>query len=154
MIPIGNSIDIITQRLAIVELELARHKKLLQQMRGVVDTMGLRGERDKFAGKEAQGEGYLQATFTPEEIAQLKSNKRHDSLTQMRRQVIVELHKRGLTANQIARVLCKDHNSIYYHLTLAGVRKPNSRMTADRLGQYRLKMRLMGNRHRLHGINT
>jgi len=152
MISIGNSTDIITQRLAIVELELARHKKLLEQMRGAIDTMGLRGERDKFAGKETQGEGYLQATFTPEEIAQLKSNNRHDNLTQMRRQVIVELYKRGLNPNQIARILCKDHNCIHYHLTLSGAKKPNSRMIADRLGQYRDKMRLKGNRERLKAI--
>ena len=152
MITIGNSTDIIIQRLAIVELELARHKKLLEQMRGAVDTMGLRGESEKFAGKEVQGEGYLQATFTPEEIAQLKSNKRHDNLTQLRRKVVVELYKRGLTPNQIARVLCKDHNSIYYHLTLAGVRKPNSRMITKRLGQYRDKMRSKANSKRLQGI--
>jgi len=152
MITITNSTNILTNRLAIVELELARHKKLLERMQNIVDTLGIRGERDKFASGEVQGEGYLKATFTPEEIAQLKSSKRHDNLTQMRRQVVVELYKRGLTPNQISRVLHKDHNSIHYHLILAGAKKPNSRLTATRLGQRLAKMRLKANRERLQGI--
>jgi hypothetical protein len=152
MITITHTTDILANRLALVELELIRHKKILEQMQGKIDTIGIRGERDKFITREAQGEGYLQATLTPEEIAQLKSNKRHDNLTQMRRQVVVELYKRGLTPNQIARLLCKDHNSIHYHLIMAGMKKPICRLTATRLGQYKAKMRLKANSKRLQGI--
>jgi len=152
MITITHTTDILANRLALVELELIRHKKILEQMQGKIDTIGIKGERDKFITREEQGEGYLQATFTPEEIDQLKSNKRHDNLTQMRRQVIVELYKRGLTPNQIARVLCKDHNSIHYHLIIAGMKKPICRLTAIRLGQHKAKMRLKANSKRLQGI--
>lgn len=152
MITITNNTDVLANRVAILELELARHRKILERMQGKVDTIGIRGERDKFATGEVQGEGYLQATFTPEEIASLKSTKRHDALTQMRRKVVVELHKRGLTPNQISRVLCKDHNSIHYHLIMAGIKKPNSRFNAMRLDQRIAKMRLKANRERLKAI--
>lgn len=152
MISITNNTDILANRISVLEIEVARYKKILELMQIKVDTMGLSNERGKFASKETLGEEYLKITFTPEEIAQLKSSKRHDSLTQLRRQVIVELYKRGLNPNQIARVLLKDHNAIYYHLILAGVMKPNSKFCAMRLRQRQAKMRLKANRERLKAI--
>lgn len=152
MITITNNTQVLANRISMLEIELARHKKILELMQVKIDTMGLSNDRDKFASKETLGEEYLKATFTPEEIAQLKSSKRHDNLTQLRRQVVVELYRRGLTPNQISRVLCKDHNSIHYHLIIAGAKKPNSRLTATRLGQRLAKMRLKANRERLKAI--
>lgn len=152
MITITNNTDILANRVAVLEFEIARYKKILEQMQVKIDTLGLSDQRHKFMGREAMGEEYLKATFTPEEIAELKSTKRNDNQTQKRRQVIVELYKRGLTPNQISRILGKDHGTVHYHLALAGMKKPICRLFAERLVMHKAKMRLKANRERLKAI--
>jgi IS30 family transposase len=68
--------------------------------------------------------------------------KRDEVSSRLRAKVICELYKRGVSPNQITIALCKDHNSIYYHLAMAGlVKAKDNKQYSKRRASRDMKMK-------------
>ena len=108
------------QRIAVLEQEVKRLNEQISTLSNAVLT-GSTIPRISFKTTHEQGEEFLRNQLTPEQIDLVKSTKRDGNTSELRRRVVVALHNRGLSGNQIAKLLHKDHNCIYYHLALSGV---------------------------------
>jgi hypothetical protein len=89
-----------------------------------------------------QARAYIDLILTPEQKAIVLSTKRDQNASMLRAKVICELYKKGVSPNQITIALCKDHNSIYYHLAMAGlVKAKDNKQYSKRRASKALKMK-------------
>ena len=118
--------SIVASRLLNLENELRTTKSMLDQLANILatkNTLGGGGGSPTFLTIAEQARAYLDLILTPEQKAIVIGTKRDEVSSKLRARVICELYKRGVSPNQITIALCKDHNSIYYHLAMAGLVK-------------------------------
>jgi hypothetical protein len=121
--------SIVAGRLLNLERELQETKTLLDKLANIVATNSTRvggvgaGDKPAFLTMADQAKAYLDLALTPEQIELVKGTRRDENTSKLRGEVICNLYKKGISANQIKIVLGKDHNSIYYHLAMAGLVK-------------------------------
>ena len=125
MIDSTNSIAIVTSRVALLEIELKKMSGILERLTYQMATGGgvLDKSKPKFKTPEQMSDEYLKNQLTKEQYELVLSNKRDESTSRLRGEVICNLYKRGVSGIAISRVLKKDHNTIYYHLALNGLLK-------------------------------
>jgi hypothetical protein len=126
MIESTNSMAIITSRVALLEAELKRLANILEGITHKIVTRGIGGSGNdslKFITAEDQARELLDNKLTKEQYELVRSGRRDKNTSRFRGEVICELYRRGVSGIAISRVLKKDHNSVYYHLALAGLVK-------------------------------
>ena len=126
MIESTNSMAIITSRVALLEAELKRLANILEGITHKIVTRGIGGSSSdplKFITAEDQARELLDNKLTKEQYELVRSGRRDKNTSRFRGEVICELYRRGVSGIAISRVLKKDHNSVYYHLALAGLVK-------------------------------
>jgi hypothetical protein len=125
MINSMNSIAIVTSRVALLEIELKKMSGILERLTYQMATGGgvLDKSKPKFKTPEQMADEYLKNQLTKEQYELVLSNKRDESTSRFRGEVICNLYKRGVSGIAISRVIKKDHNTIYYHLALNGLVK-------------------------------
>jgi hypothetical protein len=126
MIESTNSMAIITSRVALLEAELKRQTTILEGVTHKIVTRGIWGSSNdplKFITAEDQARELLDNKLTKEQYELVRSGKRDKNTSRFRGEVICELYRRGVSGIAISRVLKKDHNSVYYHLAMAGLVK-------------------------------
>lgn len=125
MINSMNSMAIVTSRVALLEIELKKMSGILERLTYQMATGGgvLDKSKPKFKTPEQMSDEYLKNQLTKEQYELVLSNKRDESTSRLRGEVICNLYKRGVSGIAISRVLKKDHNTIYYHLALNGLLK-------------------------------
>jgi hypothetical protein len=122
--------SIVASRLLNLERELQDTKTLLDKLANIVATNSTRvvggvgaGNKPAFLTMAEQAKAYLDLALTQEQIELVRGARRDENTSRLRGEVICNLYKKGISANQIKIVLGKDHNSIYYHLAMAGLVK-------------------------------
>ena len=91
-----------------------------------------------------QARAYIDLILTPEQKAIVLSTKRDQNASMLRAKVICELYRKGVSPNQITIALSKDHNSIYYHLAMAGlVKAKDNKQYSKRRASRDMKMKRM-----------
>ena len=119
--------SIVASRLLNLENELRTTKSMLERLANIVATNPIKTAGDvkepTFLTIAEQARAYIDLILTPEQKAIVLSAKRDQNASMLRAKVICELYKKGVSPNQITIALCKDHNSIYYHLAMAGLVK-------------------------------
>ena len=126
MIESTNSMAIITSRVALLEAELKRLTSVLEGITHKIVTRGIGGGSSdplKFITAEDQARELLNHKLTKEQYELARSGKRDKNTSRFRGEIICELYRRGVSGIAISRVLKKDHNTVYYHLALAGLVK-------------------------------
>jgi hypothetical protein len=124
MINSMNSIAIVTSRVALLEIELNKMGAVLQRLaQGMATGAVVTTPKAKFKTPEDMAHDYLKNWLSKEQFALILSTKRDEGTSRLRGEVICELYKRGVSGVGISRILKKDHNTIYYHLALAGLVK-------------------------------
>jgi len=119
-----NGVAVITQRVALLEIELNKMGAVLQRLaQGMATGTGVITPKAKFKTPEDMAHDYLKNWLSKEQFTLILSTKRDESTSKLRGEVICELYKRGVSGVGISRILKKDHNTIYYHLALAGLVK-------------------------------
>lgn len=135
-------IQAITQRIASLEITTRKIVKQLDNLctqmasRGVAigGSLGAKDNPTKFITISEQVGSYLQSKLTPEQIDLVKSVKRDEETALLRRSVICDLYRRGVSGNMIGKVLKKDHNTVYYNLVIGGEMKvKNNKQYKERL---------------------
>lgn len=124
-------IQALTQRIASLEITTRKAVKqidamCMQMARYGVAIGGGHTAKDnptKFITLAEQVELYLNSKLTPEQLAIIRTTKRDEDTSLLRRNVICDLYQRGVSGNMIGKVLKKDHNSVFYNLTLGGIIK-------------------------------
>ena len=121
MIESTNSVAVVTNRVALLEIELKRVMGVLDRLTlhtggGGTDAKG----KPKFRTVEEQAHEFLKNQLSQEQYDLVLSSKRDENTSRFRGDVICELYKRGMSGLAISRALKKDHNTIYYHLALNG----------------------------------
>jgi formamidopyrimidine-DNA glycosylase len=136
--------SIVADRLLNLERELQHTKTMLERLANIVATNPIKTAGDvrepTFLTIAEQARTYLDLILTPEQKAIVVGTKRDEISSRLRGRVICELYKRGVSPNQITIALSKDHNSIYYHLAMAGLvkardNKQYSKRRASRLAK-------------------
>lgn len=118
----------ITQRVASLEITTRKVVKQIdnlsmQMARGGIAIGGGHMAKDnptKFITISEQVNAYLESKLTPEQLFLVRSLRRDEETALLRRSVICDLFKRGVSGNMIGKVLKKDHNTIYYNLVIGG----------------------------------
>lgn len=118
----------ITQRVASLEITMRKVLKQvdslsMQMARGGMAIGGGHMAKDnptKFITLGEQVNAYLESKLTPDQLHLVRSVKRDEETALLRRNVICDLYKRGVSGNMIGKVLNKDHNTIYYNLVIGG----------------------------------
>jgi hypothetical protein len=125
MIDSTNSIAIITSRISLLEIELKKVMGVLDRITHQLATGRASSSKDplKFITAEDQARELLDNKLTKEQYDLVRSGKRDKNTSRFRGEVICELYRRGVSGIAISRVLKKDHNSVYYHLAMAGLVK-------------------------------
>jgi hypothetical protein len=125
MIDSTNSIAIVTSRVSLLEIELKKVMGVLDRITHQLATGRASSSKDplKFITAEDQARELLDNKLTKEQYDLVRSGKRDKNTSRFRGEVICELYRRGVSGIAISRVLKKDHNSVYYHLALAGLVK-------------------------------
>jgi hypothetical protein len=125
MIDSTNSIAIITSRVSLLEIELKKVMGVLDRITHQLATGRASSTKDplKFITAEDQARELLDNKLTKEQYDLVRSGKRDKNTSRFRGEVICELYRRGVSGIAISRVLKKDHNSVYYHLAMAGLVK-------------------------------
>ena len=142
--------SIVASRLLNLESELRTTKSMLDKLANILatsNTLGGGGGGKPFLTIEEQAQHYLKLSLTPEQMELVKGTRRDENASKLRAEVICELYKKGVSANQIKIVLNKDHNSIYYHLAMAGLvrAKDNKQYSARRASKAnKMKKRMSG----------
>jgi hypothetical protein len=143
--------SIVADRLLNLERELQHTKTMLDRLANIVATNPIKTAGDvkepTFLTIAEQARAYLDLVLTPEQKAIVVGTKRDENSSRLRARVICELYKRGVSPNQITIALSKDHNSIYYHLAMAGLvkAKDNKQYSARRASKAnKMKKRLSG----------
>jgi hypothetical protein len=139
---------IVAERLLNLERELQHTKTMLERLANIVATNPIKTAGDvkepAFLTIAEQARAYLDLILTPEQKAIVVGTKRDENSSRLRARVICELYKRGVSPNQITIALCKDHNSIYYHLAMAGlVKAKDNKQYSKRRASRDMKMRRM-----------
>ena len=141
--------SIVASRLLNLENELRTTKAMLERLANIVATNPIKTAGDvkepTFLTIAEQARAYLDLILTPEQKAIVVGVKRDEVSSKLRARVICELYRRGVSPNQITIALCKDHNSIYYHLAMAGLvkAKDNKQYSARRASRLMKMKRLM-----------
>lgn len=139
--------SIVASRLLNLENELRTTKAMLDQLANILATSNTLGGGGGGGGKPfvtiaEQARAYIDLILTPEQKAIVLSTKRDQNASMLRAKVICELYKKGVSPNQITIALCKDHNSIYYHLAMAGlVKAKDNKQYSKRRASKALKMK-------------
>jgi len=143
--------SIVASRLLNLENELRTTKAMLERLANIVATNPIKTAGDvkepTFLTIAEQARAYIDLILTPEQKAIVLSTKRDQNASMLRAKVICELYKKGVSPNQITIALCKDHNSIYYHLAMAGLvkAKDNKQYSKRRASKaFKMKKRLSG----------
>ena len=142
--------SIVASRLLNLENELRTTKSMLDKLANILatkDTLGGGGGSPTFLTIAEQAKAYIDLILTPEQKAIVLSTKRDQNASMLRAKVICELYKKGVSPNQITIALSKDHNSIYYHLAMAGLvkAKDNKQYSARRASKAnKMKKRMSG----------
>jgi hypothetical protein len=125
MIDSNNSIAIVTSRVSLLEIELKKVMGVLDRITHQLATGKASSNKDplKFITAEDQARELLNNKLTEEQHELVRSGKRDKNTSRFRGEVICELYRRGVSGIAISRVLKKDHNTVYYHLALAGLVK-------------------------------
>ena len=125
MIDSTNSIAIVTSRVSLLEIELKKVMGVLDRITHQLATGRASSTKDplKFITAEDQARELLDNKLTKEQYDLVRSGKRDKNTSRFRGEVICELYRRGVSGIAIGRVLKKDHNSVYYHLAMAGLVK-------------------------------
>ena len=140
---------IVADRLLNLENELRITKSMLDKLANILatsNTLGVGGGGGKpFVTIAEQARAYIDLILTPEQKEIVLSTKRDQNASMLRAKVICELYKKGVSPNQITIALSKDHNSIYYHLAMAGLvkAKDNKQYSARRASKALKMKRLM-----------
>jgi hypothetical protein len=139
--------SIVASRLLNLERELQDTKTLLDKLANIVATNSTRGgggDKPAFLTMADQAKAYLDLALTPEQKELVLGTRRDENTSRLRGEVICQLYKKGISANQIKIVLGKDHNSIYYHLAMAGLVKArdNKQYSARRASRLRKMKRV------------
>jgi hypothetical protein len=142
---------IVAERLLNLENELRTTKSMLDQLANILATSstlgvgGGGGGGKPFVTITEQARAYIDLILTPEQKEIVLSTKRDQNASMLRAKVICELYKKGVSPNQITIALSKDHNSIYYHLAMAGLvkAKDNKQYSARRASKALKMKRLM-----------
>jgi hypothetical protein len=139
---------IVAERLLNLENELRTTKSMLDQLANILATSntlgggGGGGGGKPFVTIAEQARAYIDLILTPEQKAIVLSTKRDQNASMLRAKVICELYKKGVSPNQITIALSKDHNSIYYHLAMAGlVKAKDNKQYSKRRASKALKMK-------------
>jgi len=138
---------IVAERLLNLENELRTTKSMLDQLANIVATSNTLGGGGGGAGKPfvtiaEQARAYIDLILTPEQKEIVLGTKRDQNASMLRAKVICELYKKGVSPNQITIALSKDHNSIYYHLAMAGlVKAKDNKQYSKRRASKALKMK-------------
>ena len=140
--------SIVASRLLNLETELRNTKSMLERLANIVATNPVKTAEDvkepTFLTIAEQARAYLDLILTPEQKAIVVGAKRDEVSSRLRARVICELYKRGVSPNQITIALCKDHNSIYYHLAMAGlVKAKDNKQYSKRRASRDMKMKRM-----------
>ena len=140
--------SIVASRLLNLENELRTTKSMLERLANIVATNPIKTARDvkepTFLTIAEQARAYLDLILTPEQKAIVVGAKRDEVSSRLRARVICELYRRGVSPNQITIALCKDHNSIYYHLAMAGlVKAKDNKQYSKRRASRDMKMKRM-----------
>jgi hypothetical protein len=138
--------SIVASRLLNLENELRTTKAMLERLANIVATNPIKKAGDvkepTFLTIAEQARAYLDLILTPEQKAIVVGVKRDEVSSRLRAKVICELYKRGVSPNQITIALCKDHNSIYYHLAMAGlVKAKDNKQYSKRRASRDMKMK-------------
>jgi hypothetical protein len=139
--------SIVADRLLKLETELHHTKAMLDRLANIVATnpikkVGEGGSDPIFLTIAEQARAYLDLILTPEQKAIVVGTKRDENSSRLRARVICELYKRGVSPNQITIALSKDHNSIYYHLAMAGlVKAKDNKQYSKRRASRLMKMK-------------
>lgn len=132
----------ITQRVASLEITT---RKVIKQIDNLSMQMARAGAAiggghtakdnpTKFITLSEQVNAYLDSKLTPEQLHLIKSVKRDEDTALLRRNVICDLYRKGVSGNMIGKVLKKDHNTIYYNLVLGGEMKAgNNKQYKERI---------------------
>ena len=139
--------SIVASRLLNLERELQDTKTLLDKLANIVATNSTRGgggDKPAFLTMADQARAYIDLVLTPEQKAIVLGVKRDENSSKLRGKIICHLYQKGISANQIKIVLGKDHNSIYYHLAMAGLVKArdNKQYSARRASRLRKMKRV------------
>lgn len=135
-------IQAITQRIASLEITTRKAVKqidaiCMQMAREGVGIGGGHTAKDnptKFMALGEQIELYLNSKLTPDQLAIIRTAKRDEETTLLRREIICDLYSRGVSGNMIGKILKKDHNSVFYNLTLGGkVKLKNNKQYKKRI---------------------
>ena len=140
--------SIVADRLLKLETELHHTKTMLERLANIVATNPMKTAGDikepTFLTIAEQARAYLDLVLTPEQKAIVVGTKRDENSSRLRARVICELYKRGVSPNQITIALSKDHNSIYYHLAMAGlVKAKDNKQYSKRRASRLMKMKRM-----------
>lgn len=138
--------SIVADRLLKLETELHHTKTMLERLAKIVATNPIKTAGDvrepTFLTIAEQARAYLDLILTPEQKAIVVGTKRDENSSRLRARVICELYKRGVSPNQITIALSKDHNSIYYHLAMAGlVKAKDNKQYSKRRASRLMKMK-------------
>jgi len=135
-------IQAITQRIASLEITTRKVVKQIdnlsmQMARAGVAIGGGHMAKDnptKFITISEQVNAYLESKLTTEQLFLVRSVKRDEETALLRRNVICDLYRRGVSGNMISKVLNKDHNTVYYNLVIGGEMKvKNNKQYKERL---------------------
>lgn len=111
----------IIQRLAYLELSMKKAFAHIENLAHSIATGRVCiGEGTSFVTIAEQANKYLESRLTQEQLKIVRSLKRDEDTTLLRRRVICDLHEKGLSANMIGKILNKDHNTVFYNLVLGG----------------------------------
>jgi hypothetical protein len=136
---------IVAERLLNLENELRTTKSMLDKLANILatkNTLGGGGGSPAFLTIAEQARAYIDLILTPEQKAIVLSTKRDQNASMLRAKVICELYRKGVSPNQITIALSKDHNSIYYHLAMAGlVKAKDNKQYSKRRASKALKMK-------------
>lgn len=121
-------IQAITQRVASLEITTRKVVKQIDNLSMQMARAGLaiggghmaKDNPTKFITISEQVNAYLESKLTSEQLFLVRSLKRDEETALLRRNVICDLYKRGVSGNMIGKVLNKDHNTIYYNLVIGG----------------------------------
>jgi hypothetical protein len=122
----------IAQRLAYLELSMKKAFAHIENLAHSIATGGTgcirvaseaKGKGTSFVTIAEQANKYLESRLTPDQIKLIKSVKRDEDTALLRRRVICDLHEKGVSANMIGKILCKDHNTVFYNLVMGGRNK-------------------------------
>lgn len=126
---------IVTDRILAIEKEIGRQGKMLEHLANLIATGAIRRQDNakSFVSIAEQAKAHMEAILTQEQIALVRGKRRDQVATELRRRVVCSLYEKGVSATEISNALEKDHNSVYYHLAIAGMIPQTSKQIKARI---------------------